>query len=146
MSYHNTTDGKSSFWKDVDLTFSKNTEHNGLNTIGDITILEGTGAMTQSLSNIILTIAAERVFDSSFGSNVSDLMFGSMADQLRIELIIKGMIKQLGLKETRIEVQEMSLSESDSVDGGMEVNIQYRTLSSSSDNVFSTTISLYRVR
>jgi phage baseplate assembly protein W len=148
MSYNTTIlNKKEDFWKDFDLTFSKNTEHNGLNTAGDINILYGKDAMSQSMKNILLTNNSERVFSMEFGTSIGKLLFENLNDKIYIRRILEGIKTTLQTLESRIDIIDISLEESDNdVNGGFEITLQYRTLTSNSNEIISTSISLYRVR
>ncbi|MBT5188130.1 MAG: hypothetical protein HOM01_15080 [Kordiimonadaceae bacterium] len=148
MSYNTTiVNKKEDFWKDFDLTFSKNTEHNGLNTVGDINILYGKDIMSQTIKNILLTKNSERVFNVGFGTNIGALLFENLSDKIQIEQSLENIRTKLNVFESRVSIIDISLEESDNdVNGGLEITFQYKTLTSNSDEILSTSISLYRVR
>ena len=107
-------------FRDGALSFSRNP------LTGDINILKDENAIKSAVKNILLTKPGEKLFEPTFGSRVTDLLFEPfdfiVKDQMEDEIRAS-----LELYEPRIELEEVNVNWVES-SYEIEVTIQYRII------------------
>lgn len=116
-----------SYYKDIDLNFSKNFLTDDFNTV------TGINSISQSIKNIILTNKGERPF-SNVGSNVMNII--NEPDSLETIYQFKDTISSmLNLYEPRINVSYDDVSKQILPDGSIRININYRIINDFSEGI-----------
>jgi phage baseplate assembly protein W len=79
----------------------------------------------QSILIILQTAPGERVMRPNFGCGIHELVFTTL-DSTTIQLIRSSVEEALRRCEARIDVLEVTVDESATIDGELEVEIEYR--------------------
>lgn len=112
------TPEESRSFKDISLSLARNP------LTGDINILKDDTAIKNAVKNIILTKPGEKLYEPFFGSKVTDLLFEPI-DFIILDEIKTEIYRVLTLYEPRIEIEEVSLSETEQ-DYQLDCTIQFK--------------------
>lgn len=96
-----------------------------VNPRGELALVSGMRDVEQSIYMILETAPGERVMRPEFGCRIHELIFDPR-DAATAGLIIEYVRDALGRWEPRIEVDEVTVSQSPQQDGTLLVNIIYR--------------------
>jgi len=103
-------------YKDIDLSFSKNSFTNDINSVQDST------AIKQSIKNIILMMKGEKSFDYDYGASVQSLIFSNPTD-INISAL-NDIDSSLRANESRITLKRVYF-DNDSVIPGLVIDYEY---------------------
>jgi len=112
------TPEESRSFKDISLSLARNP------LTGDINILKDDTSIKNAVKNIILTKPGEKLYEPFFGSKVTDLLFEPI-DFIILDEIKTEIYRVLTLYEPRIEIEEVSLSETEQ-DYQLDCTIQFK--------------------
>lgn len=112
------TGEESRSYRDVSLSLSRNP------LTGDINILKDDISIKNSVKNIILTRPGEKLYEPSFGSIVTDLLFEPI-DFIIVDEIKSEIYRVLSLYEPRIEIDSVNLELTEE-EYQLDCTIQYK--------------------
>lgn len=112
------TPEESRSFKDISLSLARNP------LTGDINILKDDTSIKNAVKNIILTKPGEKLYEPFFGSKVTDLLFEPI-DFIILDEIKTEIYRVLTLYEPRIEIEEVSLTETEQ-DYQLDCTIQFK--------------------
>ena len=103
-------------YKDIDLSFSKNSFTNDINSVQDST------AIKQSIKNIILMMKGEKSFDYEYGASIQSLLFSNPTD-INISAL-NDIDSSLRSNESRITLKRVYFN-NDPVIHGLVIDYEY---------------------
>jgi phage baseplate assembly protein W len=106
-------------WKDLDLNFSSHP------ATEDLTFLINASAIKRSVRNLLLTNKGEKLFNPTFGSDVTATLFEDM-DVVSVSFIKDSITDLLSTHEPRIVTTKISLS---NTGNNFSVRIEYYMIS-----------------
>ncbi len=106
-------------WKDFDLNFSTHPDTE------DLTFLIDDNAIKRSVKNLIFTNRTEKLFNPTFGSDITSMLFEDI-DIVGVSFIKDTIFKLLHTYEPRIITSDIRVS---SLSNNLRVTIEYRIIS-----------------
>jgi len=88
-------------FKDLNITFKPHP------VTGDLTVKKDEADIKQSVTNLLLTIKGERLFNSNIGSNLNKILFEPL-DAATVTTVQKEIVKTIENYEPRVNVNEIT--------------------------------------